>query len=498
MATPSIPNPAQRHNTAPENLLQAIKKGRTTRLDWLGENAPIDSIASILTSMANAQGGMLVVGVLGPSGTLVGVRDADNVIDRVLQAALSIDPPLMMPMPHPAQMRDRSIVIVEIPSRMPHVYALDGRYLYRQGADNATLKPRDLRRLIIERGEAHFETEIAQGATLEDIDLDKVKAYAVGLGKSGDTAALETLLIKRGCAVMHDDQIRPTNAGILLFGKEPHYIIRGSMISAARFGGQAMSDKFTRFDITGTLADQIRKAETFLVDNLRRGVQLGKTMARSEIFEYPLEAARELIINAVAHRDYSISGDEIRLFIFSDRMEVTSPGGLPGPVTLTNIKDERFSRNTVIVQVLSDLRFIERLGYGVDRVYDLMQQQSLHPPVFSETAGGFRAILYNQGEIAPASLEAETPAPTPPEAEPTPAITFNGEYKGIIINPRQEIALSYLLTGNTRITNSDLQGLCPDVHTETIRRDLAALVTKKILRKLGEKRGSYYVLNADL
>ena len=137
-----------------------------------------------------------------------------------------------------------------------------------------------------------------------------------------------------------------------------------------------MSDSFKREDIVGTIPDQIRRAEAFLIDHLRKEVSIGKTMERTETFEYPLEAARELVVNAAAHRDYSIAGDGIRLFIFRNRMEVTSPGGLPGPVTIDNIKDERFSRNPVIVQVLSDMGFIERLGYGVDRVIDLMHREA--------------------------------------------------------------------------------------------------------------------------
>jgi ATP-dependent DNA helicase RecG len=348
------------------------------------------------------------------------------------------------------------------------------------------LKPVDLRRLIIERGEANFETEVAPSAGLNDINWEKAEAYAASLSGLGESDTRK-LLIKRGCLVMDGDTLRPTHAGVLLFGKDPQRHIRGAEITAARFAGETMSDTFSRQDILGTLPDQIRRAETFLVDHLRKGVHIRHTMAREENFEYPLEAARELVVNAVAHRDYSITGDGIRLFIFRDHMEISSPGGLPGPVTIDNIKDERFSRNPVIVQVLSDMGFIERLGYGVDRVIDLMRQQKLRAPEFEETAGGFRVLLHNQGsESDDEGIESES------------ATQFKGEYKGIEINPRQEAALIYLHTpGNTRITNSDLQELCPDVHAETIRRDLVDLVTKDILQKMGQKRGSYYVLKRD-
>src|SRR5690606_25778707 len=194
----------------------------------------------------------------------------------------------------------------------------------------------------------------------------------------------------------------------------------------------------TKQDITGNLPEQLRRAETFLIDNLRRGVHIGKSMARAESLEYPLEAARELVVNAVAHRDYSITGDGIRLFIFRDRMEVISPGGLPGPVTIDNIKEERFSRNPIIVQILSDLGYIERLGYGVDRVYDLMRERQLRAPQFEETSGGFRAVLFNQTEPQAAGKPgSETATP------------YFGEYRGIPVNPRQEAAIAFLNSGNS-------------------------------------------------
>jgi len=470
-----------------DGVWQLIKRGRGAQTDWFGEQVTAESLAETLTAMANSQGGTVLLGVSGPVGSVTGVRNVSNTVDRMLHAALSSDPPLIIPLPQVMRINGKAIVIAQIPAGMPHVYCLDGRYLYRQGSDNAALKARELRRLIIERGEASFETEISRGTTLDDIDWEKAKAYTASLSGLSETNT-EKVLLKRGCLAEKDGALYPTNAGILLFGKDPQRFLRGADITTARFASETMSDTFSRQDILGTLPDQIRRAEMFLVDHLRKDIQLGSTMARAEQFEYPLEAARELVVNAVAHRDYQISGDGIRLFVFSNHMEVTSPGGLPGPVTIDNIKDERFSRNPAIVQVLSDMGFIERLGYGVDRVIDLMRQQNLSAPLFEEKAGGFRVILRNQ--TPDAQTEAKIAAPT---------IQFKGEYQGIEINPRQEITLAHLHRpdSNQRITNSDLQQLCPDVHPETIRRDLADLVTKNILRKMGQKRGSYYILNRD-
>lgn len=464
-----------------------LASGRSETVEWVGAQTPVEDIAATLNAMANSAGGTLIVGV-SDDRDIKGVEDASAAIDRVLQAAMQLEPPLIIPLPHIITVESKTLVVTVIPAGMPQVYSLRGRYLRREGQTNAPLPPAALRQLFMQRGTLSFEMEATPGATLDDLDWEKVKAYTTrlqGLHETDDNA----LLLRRGCLVRQGDSLLPTNAGVLLFGKTPQRFLRGAEITAARFAGETMGDTFSKHDITGTLPDQLRRAETFIVDHLRKGVKIAHTMRRKEDYEYPLEAARELVVNAVAHRDYSIAGDGIRLFIFKDRMEVISPGRLPGPVTVDNIKDERFSRNPVIVQVLSDMGFIEKLGYGVDRVIELMAQQGLREPTFEETAGGFRAVLCNtQSQVKP------------PVSKPEPETTGDvlRDYEGTPINPRQEAALAYLKKpGNSRITNSELQRLYPDVHPETIRRDLADLVTKDILSKLGQKRGSYYVLKKD-
>lgn len=461
------------------DIMTSLAGGRSDVLDLLPGRAPVSDIAITLTAMANTRGGTLLLGVAPRSDKPVGVDDADNAVNRILEAALSIDPPLIIPLPQMLQIKGNPMVVVQVPRGMPYVYALDGRYLAREGTENVPLMPHKLRRLMLERGDVSFEAETVRYATKDDLDWNQVETYVSTLSGMGGMDP-EQVLVKRGCLLQKEGTLVPSNAGILLFGKDPQMYVRGSDITAARFAGEEMGDVFTRQDINGTLPQQIRRAETFLVDNLRKGVQLSEKMARREQLEYPLKAVRELLVNAVAHRDYSIKGDGIRLYLFSDRLEITSPGGLPGPVTVQNIRDERFSRNSAIVQVLSDMGFIERLGYGVDRVIKLMQEDELPEPEFAETAGGFRVTLYNRPEAVEQIGEPEL---------------FGGIFRGQHINRRQEYALDFLINRkNARITNKDLQELCPDVHSETIRRDLADLVSRSILIKMGEKRGSYYVL----
>jgi ATP-dependent DNA helicase RecG len=244
-----------------------------------------------------------------------------------------------------------------------------------------------------------------------------------------------------------------------------------------------MSDTFLKEELVGTIPMQLRKAEAFVRTNLPRVVRM-EGLAHDEQPEIPFDAVRELLVNAVAHRDYSLQGDNIHLYIFSDRLEIHSPGELPGPVTLENLLEARFSRNPILVQVLSDLGFVERLGYGLKRVVNTMQKAGLRLPRFEEVGGCFRVTLYNA--LLYNTSWADMSRSLPPEVLQSQEFSL-----------RQRMALGYLVR-NQRITSSAYQELCPDVHTETLRRDLAELVSKGILIKVGDKKATYYILKKPL
>jgi ATP-dependent DNA helicase RecG len=313
---------------------------------------------------------------------------------------------------------------------------------------------------------------VPDGARLDDLAWDRVESYLADLGGL-PASSREGALLRRGCLAQADGELRPTYAGLLLFGREPQRWIRSSEILVARYAGETMSDRFVKEEVRGTLPEQIRRAEAFVVSNMRRGVRL-LGLERVEETEYPPDVVREAIVNAVAHRDYQIRGDEIRILLFSDRIEFYSPGRLPGHVTVKNLVDERFSRNETIVQVLSDMGFIERLGYGIDRMIRSMAQAGLPAPRFEETAAGFQVTLVGHGS---ALISDQVDA-------------YRWRHLGV--NERQEMALAYLAEKG-RITNREYQELCPEVSAETIRRDLVDLVRKDLLLKIGEKRATYYI-----
>lgn len=452
-----------------QNLLD---QGMGQNLHWFPEDVTPARLGAILAGMANASGGQVLLGIAPRTREVHGILQPVEVMDQVFQAALLADPPLVLPIPVYLAYHGKQVLQINVPHGLPNVYSVDGRYWVREGAQTNPLAARRMRQLLMERGALHFESRPLPGATLNDLDPGQVAAYIARLGLPANEP-WEQVLLRRGCLVRQDDKLCPTNAAILLFGRFPQQWLPSASILAARFPGPAFGDEFIKQDLTGCLPDQLRQAEAFLQQNLRSVVRMAG-LERQETPEYPYQAVRELLVNAVAHRDYNLQGDTIHLHIFSDHLEIHSPGGLPGPVNLSNLLDARFARNAVITQVLSDLGFVERLGYGLDRVVSSMRQQMLRPPRFEELGGAFRVTLFN--DLPSAALS------------PAQELTISGSF-----NSRQQAALVYL-GHNNRITSRDFQELCPDVHSETLRRDLADLVSQGVLIKIGDKRSTYYIL----
>ena len=459
-----------------KTIPELIDKGMRADVHWYPEDVSVSVLAETFAGMANSEGGQIIIGVSPGSGKVRGITDADAVMDRCFQAALRIEPALIMPLPQVESVEDQSVLRIEIPTGLPHIYTFQGRYLGRDGRHNNPMPPALLRKKLIERGIVQFEGRVPAGATIDDLDMRLVQAYAEQAQVAAENT--EQLLLLRNCLARVKNVLRPTMAGLLLFGKNPQHWAPNAIVLSARFSGAALSDEFIKQEIGGTLPHQLRQAETFVREHIRSGVHIDG-LERKETPEYPLEAVRELLVNAIAHRDYSTEGDSIHLHIFSNRLEIHSPGLLPGPVTLANLLEARFSRNPIIVQVLSDMGFIERLGYGLDRVVRVMADHGLQTPIFQETAGTFRVTLSNA-----AVEDAQTASQH---------MALQVQFKKLMLNPRQEQAVVFILN-NDRITNRDYQDLCPEVHVETLRRDLADLVKKQVLLKIGSKRGTHYIL----
>lgn len=451
--------------------IAAILKTETHLIN-LTPTASKTTLADALVALANNGGGSILIGV-SKTGKAQKIADPIALQDKIMQIALQCDPPLIIPSPTIKTHQKHPVIFINVPPDLPNVYNFEGRYVVWENGEIIPLRGPNLRRLIFARGEAGFDGLIAIETSRNDLNWDAVQSYVSGTQTLQHLSAEEALL-KRGCLKFDGNTLKPTHAGLLLFGKDPQRRLSQAEIVAVRYTGTQMTDTFLRADIRGTLPEQARRAEAFVRENIGQSVNIDK-LQRTDAYLYPISAVREIIVNALSHRDYSVQGDNIRLLLFSNRLECYSPGRLPGHITVQNMQQERFSRNAVIVQVLYDMGFIERLGYGIDRVVRSLAEQGNPQPTLEETTAGFKITFLNSSV--------------------SNNINHNNTVRNWLkmgLNERQIKAMGFVLD-NGRITNADYQTLCPLVSVETLRRDLADLVSRDALLRIGEKRATFYI-----
>jgi ATP-dependent DNA helicase RecG len=434
--------------------------------------ADADLLAETLVAFANSDGGTILIGV-NEDGRAAGGVYADEVESALREAALACLPPVDARWNQAAG--EGGMVYAIVVKRSPELHSLaDGRVLVRTGVENHPLSGDQIRQLAATKSTGDFETEAAPGARRDDLDDEVIEEFKAKWQERQHrewTRSTDDLLGRVGAL---DEDGRPTVAGVLLFAKNPQAFLPQGGLTFVKFvgtlprGESGQAGYGRREEIGGPLARIIQRTWEVVGEEMRIGAVV-TGLERQERTEYPVAAVREALVNAVAHRDYRLGGRRIEVRMFSDRMEIISPGGLPGFITVDNIIEEHFSRNPRLVAALYQWGYIEELGLGVDLMIEEMMRAGHPAPQFKDTPYAFTVTLKNVRERAP--MPAWAPS----------------------MNERQARALTYV-QHHGRITNREYRDLCPDVTAETLRLDLVDLVERGILLKIGAKKGTYYIL----
>ena len=319
-----------------------------------------------------------------------------------------------------------------------------------------------------------------EGASLDDLDPTLIDAYRQELEhRRPNSPQIQQpstdLLLGIGAALKVKRRLRPTLTGMLFFGRDPQRFYPGLSITFVHFSGTTTtadeSDGRLYLDnreFTGAIPVLLEIARAALYEKLsKRAVLQG--FVRQDVPEYPEFAYREAIVNAVSHRDYTLEGSSIQVRLFADRLEVQSPGGLGGNVTVENIVYEQYTRNPHIVGLMEDLGYVERRGLGVDHMIRAMEVAGLEPPKFVDRGSSFWV-----------TLKAEQPV------RPMPELLELG------LNERQIQSLA-LFRSRGRLTNREYQQAF-DVSERTALYDLQGLVDAGLALPVSSGRGRYYII----
>ena len=318
-----------------------------------------DGMADELAAMANTASGVIVLGVDDTTREIRGIPlDKLDIVEGWLRSICndSIDPPLdcvirKLSVPD-EQGVERAILRIDVP-RSLFVHKSPNGYFRRIGSSRREMKPEVLARLFQQRSQARlirFDEQIVPGTTVADLNPKLYNRFRTVISPRADLEFLEKMqLVARD----EDGALRATVSGVLMAADEPESFLASAFIQAICYRGteRNAARQLDAKDITGPLDVQIRDACKFVERNSR--VFAVKAPNRIETPQFSMNAVFEAVVNAVAHRDYSIYGSKIRLHLFADRLELFSPGTIPNTMTIDSISERQSARNELISSLLA-------------------------------------------------------------------------------------------------------------------------------------------------
>ncbi len=344
------------------------------------------SLAKEIVAFANARGGQIFIGV-DDSGDVKGVKVINKLRSQITDLARNCDPDIAVKL---YVLESVLIVNVEEGSNKPY-QCKEGFYL-RQGPSSQKLTRNQIIQLCIDETKIRFDTQIHQGFSYpKDFSKIKLKQY-LELIQVNTRFKTEDILINLGVAQRKRGQLLFNNTGILLFAKTPCKFFQSAYVDAVIFKGTERVNVIDRKIFKGGLFENFNSVRVYLKEHLNVRYAYKDDWRRKNIYELPLDALREAVANALMHSDYFMSGANISVCIFDDRVEIVSPGGLPKPLTLKDLGKKSKRRNETIADLFSRLDFVEKLGTGVGKMRRWMKEYGLKSPKI-ETNGFFTIIF---------------------------------------------------------------------------------------------------------
>ncbi len=368
-----------------------------------------DALADELAALANGRGGMCVLGVRDASREVLGIPrerldDAEAFVREICND--SIDPPLVGHLVKRevtgAGGGDVVILVVEVP-RSLFVHRSPGGFFHRVGSSKRLMSTEYLARLFAQRSQSRlvrFDEQIVAEASLDDLEEP---LWARFRSPRAPSEPRDALLVKlRMARVDEDGRLGPTVAGVLLGAADPRHVLPSAFIQAVAYkgttavpssGGDAY--QLDAAELAGPIDQQVIEALRFVARNMR--THAFKDVGRRDVPQFDLTAVFEALVNAVAHRDYSIYGSKVRLRVFANRLEIMSPGGLPNTMTVESLPLLQAARNEVLTSLLARCAippvafeldsgrttFMDKRGEGVNVILERSERLSGRKPDYA-------------------------------------------------------------------------------------------------------------------
>jgi ATP-dependent DNA helicase RecG len=373
-----------------------LQEGEGTTLEFK-ESLPA-SLARDLVAMANTIGGRILLGVRD-DGTVAGVKDSNSLRARIQDIARNCDPPVKVLVEPVGQ-----VLVVHVRESDAKPVQCSEGFFWRQGAVTQKLSRDEIRDFFRTEGAIRFDlSPCPRFRYPQDFDRDRYNAWLRLSGITGRPRT-EDVLVNIEAAERSGGELLFRNAGVLFFAKNVRHFFNQAYITCLLGKGTDKVDVLDRKDFDGGIVADIEDTMRFVERNTRTAWRI-EALKREDIPEYPMRALREAVINAVMHRDWFMDGSNVFVELYSDRIEIVSPGGLPKGMTLADLGKKSVRRNALIADLLHRIGFIEKAGTGIKRILDEARDGGYPEPVWE--ANGFTTVIFRPNPEVRAAASAQ-------------------------------------------------------------------------------------------
>lgn len=440
------------------DVKSAIELGEGQFIEF--KEAADKNLAREMVAFANSSGGFIYLGITDTCN-IKGVETSNKLKSQIQDTARNCDPPLAILL-----LQQENVLIIEVKEGVSKPYSCASGFYMRMGANSQKMSRDEILSLAIKTGKIRYDEQICPHFDWRDFDEDKFEYY-LKLARISNNLPKEEIL--RNLRVLTSDGM--TNAGVLYFAKQPYKYIISSKIRCIHFNDDERVDILDKKEVDRGIIGNIEYAITYLKELVPIRFEI-KDLKRDEYPEYPIEAYREAIVNAIIHFDYFL-GDTIAIEKLKTRIIINNKGELLFPKSEFGKKSE--SRNRLLVDLLARTDFMEKAGTGINRVTNACVENG-NQVQFEFSDSFWITIKSNVPDIVPDIVPDNVP--------------------DNVRDKRIYLVLD-LIKKNNQIQLKELSKTLK-VSTRTIRRDIEKLKSMNSLKRIGsEKSGFWKIINDD-
>jgi len=449
------------------NVVDALSEGEGENIEFKSSLSLYDEILKAISAFSNKTGGTIFVGI-NDSRNVIGIDIGKNTLENLANDVKRETDPSVYPTFIIEEYEDKKVLEILITEAEDKpVFYRDKAYI-RVGRSKHKMSSNQIRNLAQNhRTPQDWDSLICETASFKDIDVGSVKKFLENVNyernlELNPEIPIGEALKRLGLSI--DDKL--TNAAVLLFAKTPQTFFPQAKTKCAFFLDNEAIDFEDMKIFEGSIIDQRDDTISFIKKHMKRSAEIIADR-RIEKWEYPLEAIREAVTNAICHRDYRINSN-VQIRIFNDRIEIWGCGPLPVPLTIEDLKQEHTSipRNPLISECFFKIKFIEQWGTGTQRIIRTCLDYGLNEPLF-ELKSENLVVTLKKYKISDEDI---------------------GK-----LNERQLKAIEHLLIEG-KITNKEYRDINPDIERTTAYRDLKDLINRGLILQIGQGIKTYYVL----